>query len=171
MNWRIDDHGRLMISVNKREQRSLRAAQRRGQRGQCDPALDSDAFMHDLLEPMVTNDEFVWLGEGCTNDLTSAPMLGILGDEMPGPDDIADASGMGLVHVGRWHHEGRLRQMYRPVLRRWGFMAYQVTCPQRELAESGVSTWEGGDLWTSDEAARKRCWPILWAPRRSRAAE
>jgi hypothetical protein len=29
--------------------------------------------MHELLEPLVTGDEFTWLPEGCTGDLTSAP--------------------------------------------------------------------------------------------------
>jgi hypothetical protein len=155
MRWHIDDHGRLVITVNKREQRSLQAAQRRDQRGQCDPRFDSDAFMHDMLEAMVTNDEYTWLPEGCTDDLTSAPILGILGDEMPGPDDPQDATGMGLVHIGRWTHEGQLQQMYQPVLRRWAFMNYQIISPQRELAESGVCTWDGGDLWGTQEAAVK----------------
>lgn len=153
MKWRIDDHGRLIISVTKKEQRSLQAAQRRDQRNQCDPAFDSDAFMHELFESMTSNDGYVWLPEGCTDDLTGAPMLGILGSEMPGPDDLQDATGMGLVHVGRWTHEGRLRAMYAPVLKRWAFMSYQVSSPQRELAESGVSTWEGGDLWGTQAAA------------------
>lgn len=81
-------------------------------------------------------------------------MLGILGDAMPGPDDVQDAIGMGLVHVGCWSHQGRLCQMYEPVLRRWAFMNYAVTSPQRELAETGECTWDGGDLWTQ-EAAEK----------------
>lgn len=153
MKWRIDDHGSLIISVTKREQRSLKAAQRRDESGQCEPVFNSDDYMHEVLDPLMTSDGFTWLGEGCTDDLTCAPMIGILGDEMSGPDDTADATGMGLVHVGRWNHEGRLRQMYRPVLKRWGFMSYAVTSPQRELAETGECTWEGGDWWATDEAA------------------
>ena len=153
MNWKIDDHGRLVITVTKREQRRLRADQRRDEKGQGDQPFDSDAFMHELLELLVTNDHYTWLSEGCTDDLTSAPMLAVLGDEMPGPDDTDDATGMGLHHVGRWTHEGRLRQMYRPVLRRWGFMSYQVTSPQHELAELGECTWEGGDLWGTQKDA------------------
>lgn len=153
MKWKIDEHGRLAISVTKREQRSLKAALRRDEKGQCDPSFDSDAYMHNLLEPLVTNGELTWLGEGITDDLTNAPMLANLGDEMPGPDDTADATGMGLVHVGRWPHERRLRTFYQPVLRRWGFMSYQVSSPQRDLAETGECTWEGGDLWRTNEAA------------------
>jgi hypothetical protein len=146
MKWQVDAHGRLVIMVTKKERRSLQAARRR------DPSFDSDAFLHDLLEPIVTSG-FAWLPEGCTGDLTGAPMLGVLGDEMPGPDDPAEATGTGLAHVGRWDHEGRLRQFYQPALRRWAFMPYAVTSPQRELAETGECVWEGGDLWPTQEAA------------------
>jgi len=148
MKWRIDDHGRLVITVTKKEQRPLQAAQRH------DKSFDSDAFLHDLLEPIVTNG-FTWLPEGCTDDLTSAPMIGVLGDQITGPDDPQDAIGMSLVHVGCWHHKGRLRQMYQPVLKRWAFMSYAVTSPQRELAENGECVWEGGDLWSTQEAAEQ----------------
>ena len=74
-------------------------------------------------------------------------MLAILGDELPGPDDPQDVTGMGLLHVGRRTHDVRLRQMYQPVLKRWAFMAYAVTSPQRDLAENGVCTSDGGDIW------------------------
>src|SRR5437667_11778580 len=100
MRWRIDDHGRLIISITRREQRSLQSAQRRDEMGQCEPPFGSDAFMHDLLEPMVTSDEFTWLPEGCTDDLTGAPMLGVLGDDMPGHDEPQDAVRMALAQVG-----------------------------------------------------------------------
>ena len=149
MKWRTDEHGRLVITVTKHEQRRLQALQRR------DEAFDSDDFMHELLEPLVTNGEFAWLPEGCTGDLTSAPMLGVLGDEIPGPDNAEDAFGAGLVPVGRWPHEGRLQQMYQPVLKRWAFMDYQITSPQRELAETGECTWQGGELWSNQEAAER----------------
>jgi hypothetical protein len=119
---------------------------RRDEAGQCEPPFDSDDFLSELLEPMVTNDEYVWLDNGCTDDLTDAPMLGIFGDEVPGPDKADDAMGLDLYYVGCWDHEGRLRQMYQPVLKRWAFMDYQVTSPQQELAETGECVWEGGDL-------------------------
>ena len=153
MRWHVDEHGRLVISVTQREQRSLKAAQRQDGKGQCEPAFDSDDFMRQLFEPMVTHGEYTWLCDGCTDDLTSAPMLGVLGDDMLGPDYSDHAVGMGLVHVGCRPHEGRLRQMYQPVLKRWAFMAYQVTSPQRCLADDGECVWEGGDLWGTQNAA------------------
>src|SRR5262249_4039546 len=146
MKWHHDEPDRLVITVTKKERRSLKVAQRRDEKGRSDPPFDSDAFMEELLEPLV-QDGFTWLQEGCTDDLTGPPMLGIPGDEMAGPDDTQDALGMGLVHVGRWHHRGRLRQMYEPVLRRWAFMDYQTTNPQRQLADTGRCVWEGGDFW------------------------
>jgi hypothetical protein len=100
MKWEVDKYGRLVITVTKRGQRSLKAAQRRDEKGVCEPPFDSDAFLHELLEPLVTNDEYTWLHDGCTDDLTAAPMLAVLGGEMPGPDNPDDALGMGLVHVG-----------------------------------------------------------------------
>jgi hypothetical protein len=154
MNWHHDEPDRLVITVTKKERRALQAAQRRDEQGRCEPGFDSDRFLHDLLKPMVASG-FAWLADDCTDDLTSAPMVGVLGDEMPGPDDPQDAIGMGLVHVGRWHHHGRLRQMYQPVLRRWAFMDYQTTRPQRELADSGRCIWVGGDFWGTQEAAEK----------------
>jgi hypothetical protein len=154
MKWHIDEHGRLVITVTKKEQRSLKVAQRR------DQSFDSDRFMQELFEAMLTNG-FTWLPEGCTDDLTSAPMLGILGEAMPGPNDTQDSIGMGLVHVGCWQHQGSLRQMYEPVLRRWAFMAYALTSPQRELAETGECVWEGGDLWGTQEAAEKAVGEVI----------
>jgi hypothetical protein len=155
MRWHLDEQGRLVITVTKQEQRRLKATQRRHEKRRCEPPFDSDAFLHELLEQLVTSDEFTWLSEACTGDLISAPMLAILGDEMPGPDDTDDTLGTGLVHVGCWTQGGRLRQMYQPVLKRWGFMDYQITSPQRELAETGECTWQGGDLWGIQEAAEK----------------
>ena len=154
MKWQINEQGRLVITVTTREQRFLQAAQRRDEKGKCEPPFDSDDFMRELLEPMAT-DGFAWLPEGCTDDLTSAPMLGILGGPMPGPDDTQDALGMGLVHVGCWQHQGRLRQVYEPVLRRWAFMDHAITSPQRQLADTGRCGWEGGDFWSTQEAVEK----------------
>jgi hypothetical protein len=162
MKWHLDEQGRLVITVTKKEQRFLQAAQHRDEKGRCEPPFDSDRFMHDLFDPMVTNG-FKWLPEGCTDDLTSAPMLGVLGDEMPGPDDTQDAIGMGLLHVGRGHHKGRLRRTYQPVLRRWAFMDYALTSPQRELADTGRCVWEGGDLWGTQEAAEKAVAEVIGA--------
>lgn len=159
MNWSSEETGTpgestLVITVTKREQRWLKAAQRRDEQGQCRPRFESDDFLYDLLEPMFTDDSFSWLPEGTTGDMTSAPILGILGDEMVGPErDHAVCSG--LLHCGRWDVDGALREIYQPVLSRWAFMDYALTSPQRELAETGRCEWQGGEYFGTQEAAAK----------------
>ncbi len=137
MNHRTE-HGNLVITVTPEEQAELTERL-------SEPGFDSDQTMHDVLEPLVTNDAFVWIDPSVTGDLTSAPMLAILGDEQPGPDDTADALGTALLPVGRWDHRGKLRSMYQPVVERYAFMSYQLTSPQRELAESGRCVFQGGE--------------------------
>ena len=154
MKWNFDEHGSLVLTVSKKEQRFLKAAYRRDQKGQCKPSFDSDDFLYDLLEPMFTDDCFAWLPEGTTGDMTSAPMLGILGDEIPGPA-TSKTQCSGLYHCGRWEVEGERRQMYQPVLQRWAFMDYALISPQRELAETGQCVWEGGEYWGTQEAAEQ----------------
>ena len=53
MKWHTDEHGRLVITATKQEQRRLQAVQRRDDSGQCETPFDSDAFLHELLEPVV----------------------------------------------------------------------------------------------------------------------
>jgi hypothetical protein len=136
MNYRTD-HGNLVITITPEERAELSERT-------AEPGFDSDQTMHEILETLVTNDAFEWIDPSVTGDLTSAPMLAILGDEQPGPDDTADALGTGLVPVGRWNYRGKLRCMYQPVLERYAFMSYQLTSPQRELAESGCCEFHGG---------------------------
>jgi hypothetical protein len=45
MRWRVDDHGRLVLTVTEKEQRRLQAAQRRGEKGGCETPFDSDGFI------------------------------------------------------------------------------------------------------------------------------
>jgi hypothetical protein len=162
MKWLIEETGTpgettLVLTVNRREQRRLQAYMRRDRNGRLDslePRFDSDDFLYDLLEPMFTDDCFSWLPEGTTADLTSAPMIGVLGDEMPGPP-TEEAVCSGLYNCGRWGVERQLRDIFQPVLRRWAFMDYAVTSPQQELAETGRCVWLGGDYWGTKEAAEK----------------
>ena len=162
MKWFVEETGTpgestLVITVNKKEQRRLAAYMRRSDNGKLDkfePRFDSDDFLYELLMPMFTDDCFTWLPEGTTGDLTSAPMVGILGDEMPGPPS-KEAECSGLHNCGQWEINGEVRDIYEPVLHRWAFMDYAVTSPQRELAETGRCEWQGGEYWGTQEAAEK----------------
>jgi hypothetical protein len=162
VKWVIEETGTpgettLVITVTKKEQRRLAAYMHRSDNGGLDkfePRFGSDDFLYELLEPMLTDDCFTWLPEGTTGDMTSAPMIGILGDEMSGPSP-GEAECSGLYPCGRWEADGALREMYQPVLRRWAFMNYAVSSPQQDLAETGKCEWQGGDYWASQEAAEK----------------
>lgn len=99
--------------------------------------FDTEAFMTDLLEQMVTNDCFMWIGSEVTHDLTEAPMLALLGDE-----EESATGGPGLYLVGRPHDAEH--DHYQPVLFRWAFMNYQITTPQKDLLEKGEAVWHGG---------------------------
>jgi hypothetical protein len=107
-------------------------------------AFDSDAVLYDLFEHFTGNSEYDWLAEGTTGDLTSAPMLGVLGQEVPGPASLSEP-GSGYLNVGRWPDKwGESQLWYQPVIERFAFMNYMVTSPQRELLERGEAFFEGG---------------------------
>lgn len=90
-----------------------------------------------FFENLTSNDEFSWIPEGVTGDLTSAPMLGIYGEEEDEPDDYADNwVGSGLVDCGS--------AVVQPVLYRWAFMDYAVTTPMDALLNDGEAVWMGG---------------------------
>lgn len=95
-----------------------------------DPDFDSDSYMHDLMEGLVCNSELDWVRPEQIGALTSAPILGVYADD---PE------------------EGKVREA-------WAFMDYQVTSPQRELAETGRAIFVDGmgpvnDLTNAAEAA------------------
>lgn len=137
MKHHIDEHGRLVIEADPEDRAALNESID-------EPDFDSDDFMHDALEWLVCNTEYDWVDPSVTGDLTDAPMLATFGDDRPGPDRAEH--GGGLLWVGRWEHGGKLRNMFRPVLARYAFMSYQVTSPQRELAEKGRCVFEGGPV-------------------------
>lgn len=139
MKYRIDAVS-LVLTVNKKEQAWLQKQK------VTNFAFESDNFLYDLLECLFTNDEFTWLPEGTTGDLTSAPMIGVLGEEIYGSPSLKER--VGFYHVGR-----DVDEVFRPVLRRWAFMDYAVTSPQAQLADLGECSWEGGEYYGTQKAA------------------
>jgi hypothetical protein len=162
VKWFIEETGMqgestLILTVNKKEQCRLATYMCRNDNGRLDkfePRFDSDDFLYDLLLPMFTDDCYSWLPEGVCGDLTSAPMVGILGSETPGPP-ANEAECSGLHNCGWWEINGQVCDIYQPVLHRWAFMNYAITSPQRELAEHGRCEWQGGEFWASQEKAEK----------------
>ena len=89
-------------------------------------SFDSDAAMYDVFEPLICNSDYSWVFPEDCGDLTSAPMLGILGEESP------DAP-YPRRFAGRWNGKAQ----YQTIEKRWGFMDYALTSPQRMLLDTG----------------------------------
>ena len=91
--------------------------------------FDSDSFMYDLFEKLITNSELEWINPVEITALTDAPILGILGSPEPGA---------GGRLVGRWKDSaGVMQGWYQPILHAWGYADYQVRNPQTDLLEKG----------------------------------
>ena len=126
-----DKHGRLVIEADAED----RAAMQRMER-EIGEEFDSDETMRFFLTPIERALDLDWIDPSVTGDLTDAPMLAVLGDVEPGA---------GGVLVGRWPDAaGVVQGWYRPVLKRWAFMDYQITSPQRQLLETGRCVWDSG---------------------------
>lgn len=96
--------------------------------------FNSDNFMYDFFESFMGNSEFCWVGPEACGDLTSAPLIGILGQEMELPENVEDNCGFVPSGYGLGH----------PVIGRWGWMTYQIQSLQAELAEKGRAILIGG---------------------------
>lgn len=90
--------------------------------------FQSDDTLLDTLESLTANSELEWINPADTGDLTSAPMLGILGE--PGRHESGP---YGCVLVG-WDEHGA---WHSPIVMRWAFMDYQVRSPLDDLADNG----------------------------------
>lgn len=115
------DRSNLILTVDEETQQHLR------DESIVNEEFDSDNFMYEFFESFIANNEFCWLGAEVCGDLTSAPILAILGEEQELPENVEDncgfvPSGMGTGHL---------------VEERWGWMMYQIQSLQAELAEKG----------------------------------
>lgn len=136
MKLKIDlAHDRLTIIADESERGDLAKLQ-----AEHPDVFDGDDFMYEMLEQLFLNDCFMMLPNGVTGDLTSAPMLGILGDEETHDEPVGDCQGLYMSGSAS----------YQPVLYRWAFMNYAITSPQRDLVESGEAVWTGGEYLTRD---------------------
>lgn len=121
MNFNISpDRTLLTLTVSDAERAELREVRN----------LDSDHAMHDFFERMVANSELEWVDPEWTGDLTSAPMIGIFGEDTTKPGGRPNGSWGGKEH-------------YNHVLERWAFMQYQVVSLLRTLLQDGVAVLVG----------------------------
>lgn len=96
--------------------------------------FDANSVMVDVFENLLCNSEYTWVDPSETGDLTSAPMLGILGPETTNVPRMAPRR-----EVGQW--DGQTH--YQEIEQRWAFMDYQLRSPQRDLLEKGFCVFVG----------------------------
>lgn len=129
MKYKISpDRKTLTISADELERTELR---------ELGEDVHQDRTMHDWLEPLVCNSELEWIDPSETGDLTSAPILGVLGEERRD-----DRSPRGYRLPRRITGLG----MMRPILSRWAFLGYQVRSVLEDLRDKGECVFVGGDL-------------------------
>lgn len=117
------DRKTLTILFTEKERQNLR---------ELGELIHQDATMHDCLEGLTCNSELEWISPADTGDLTSAPMLGILGDEQR--DDATPGGYRGTkVSTGPG--------MIQPILERWAFMDYQVRSVLEDLRDTGKAVF------------------------------
>ena len=126
-----EDGSILRITVDDEERQLLQEEKQNNE------DFESDNFMHDLFETLIGNSEYEWVGPEVVGDLTSAPILGIWGEEIEVGDEIQEEIGSGWRITGA---NGKKR-FGQQIQNRWGFMAYQITSVQSELAEKGVAVF------------------------------
>jgi hypothetical protein len=129
MNFTISpDRKTLTIFADEPEREALRGFSE---------AIQQDAMLHDVLEPLTCNSELQWVRPEDTGDLTDAPMLGIFGP-------VSDAAHVPFPSVNVGHWDGR--DWAQKIESRWAFMDYQVRSPLEDLRDKGQAVFVGGDL-------------------------
>lgn len=94
----------------------------------------SDEMLYQLFEELVCNSELEWVRPEECGALTSAPLLGIFGEERVA--DTPDEAGGRLV--GCWDDEQGIRRVWKEfVTEVWGFADYPFRSPLDDLLATG----------------------------------
>lgn len=94
--------------------------------------IHSDAAMLEYFDPLICNSELEWIDPADTGDLTSAPMLGILGEVKSDELECLERS-FGVIHTGT--------NQFQPILERFAFMDYQVRSVLEDLRDTGKAVF------------------------------
>lgn len=131
MKTKVLPNGDLEISVDRETQRFLKR-ERKG-----NDAFQSDSYMYDVFEWLICNSEYTWIRAWEIGALTSAPILGIRGEQRPlKPGENAD-----YLHLTGSDGENVFVE---DVEKAWGFMAYALRSPQDDLADDGKAVFQYG---------------------------
>ena len=117
---------RLILTVSPEEQAELQSYR--------DENPDEFGTYHhecEVMEPLLCNSELDWVNPCDTGDITDAPMVGIIGEEVI--ESRLPADRYGAVQVGFWDGHAR----WSPILKRWAFMSYEVRSFLTDLADNG----------------------------------
>lgn len=127
----------LRITADEAERAALR--ERRDERVGVGQHFGTSADEAEALESLIANSELYQLAEGDTADLTSAPMLGILGEEATKEHSDFEPN-FGIIETG---HDGRYT-MAQAIVARFAYMNYQVRSFLTDLIEQGYADFQGG---------------------------
>jgi len=124
------DRRTLTITADAMERKLLRE----GWDNPGETNIASDKAMHEFFEGVLANSELQWIDPSWTGDLTSAPMLGILGDDVAESEVKSfPAPYHGWREIG---FNGR-EKVFQPVLERWHYASYALRSPLADLMETG----------------------------------
>ncbi len=131
MKFEISPNRRSLTIIADEQDRKLL---REGWDNPGETDLDSDKALHEFFEGPLANSEFQWVQPEWCGDLTDAPILGLLGDDV-GESEVKTfpANYHGWREIG---FNGR-EKVFQPVLERWAFLDYQVRSPLADLLENG----------------------------------
>ena len=106
--------------------------------------IQSDEELHNCFEAMLANSELDWINPADTGDLTSAPMLGILGGEMTIEQIEAAAKSKPGIYGSTVCGHANGKDIHQPILERWAFLDYQLRSPLEDLRDNGKAVFIGG---------------------------
>lgn len=126
-------NGDLEISVTREEQVELQE-----QRRDNPDEFGTERAERDWLEPLVTNDEYEWIEPEWIGALTSAPILGLLGEARPLRDGETRADFPALLWAGGG--------MVCDVEKAYAYMSYAVRSLLDDLADDGRCVFQNGEV-------------------------
>jgi hypothetical protein len=136
MKATINESGDLVLKAHPEDRKLLRIVKK--ERGN---AFGSDQTMREFFEHFIANSEYEWVYPEEIMALTSAPILGLYGEDRP-YDEKTDPPC--IRFAGQWDRDGKLTKFVRPVLVAWGFMDYALRSPLDDLLETGECVFQRG---------------------------